>query len=131
MAFLSLLSTPSRNRGFLCQVNKSEKFPSNLVLCELHILIKLQKVFYVQIKYRSDLMTLSLCVAAVSQTNSQCPLVVSEALHAWKEERVTIISPKEIVYRQLLYENCINVYSGIFLKQLFNPGGVLHQHSFL
>lgn len=71
-------------------------------------------------------MPLSLRVAAVLQTNSQCPLVVSEALHAWKEECVTIISPKEIVHWQLLYENCINVYIGIFLEQLFNAGRALN-----
>lgn len=74
----------------------------------LCVLIKLQKLFYVQIKCRSSLVPLSLCVAAVSQTSSQCPLVVCEALHAWKEECMTIISPREIVHQQLLYENWIN-----------------------
>lgn len=65
-------------------------------------------LFYVQRKCRSCPVPLSLCVAAVSQTNSQCPLIVSEAFHAWKEECVTIVSPKEIVHQWLLCENGIN-----------------------
>jgi len=82
-------------------------------------------VFYVQIKHGCDLMPWTLCVAAVLQTNSQCSLGVSEALHAWKEECVTIILPKEIVHWHLFCENCINAYSGIFLKQLFSAGRAL------
>lgn len=73
----------------------------------LCVLIKRQKLFYVQIKCRSSPVPLSLCVAAVSQTDSQCPLIISEAFHAWKEECVTI-SPREIVHQQLVCENCIN-----------------------
>lgn len=119
MTFLYLLChpTPSRSRGFHSQVNKSENFQWNLILWGLCVLFKPQKLFYVQIKGRSCPVPLSLCVAAVSQTNSQCPLKVSEALHAWKEECVTIISPKGISgygVRAVLIDVC----SGTFLKEL-------------
>lgn len=105
----TLLSVPSRSRGLNFQVNKSANFQWNLLLWGLCVLIKPQKLFYVQIKCRSCPVPLStLCVAAVSQTNSQRPLIVSEALHAWKEECVTVISPKQIAHQRLLCENCID-----------------------
>lgn len=93
MAFLYLLChvAPSRS-NFILKLIEVKIF-NEIWYRGDYFLIEPQKLSYVQIKCRSCPVPLSLCVAAVSQKNSQCPLIVSEAFHAWKEECVTIISP--------------------------------------